>query len=65
VTTIVKYIMKDTRYIQLRGKVETQKDFEMGEQLAVRVIVTAIEEQDNNDGAKNIIYKCRLWGEDA
>ena len=57
--------MNDTKFIQLQGKVNTGKDFEMGEQLAVRVMVVAIERQDNDDGGMNIIYKCKLWREDV
>lgn len=51
----------NTRYIQIRGKIETDKSFDYGADIDVTVTVTDILNTDNQDGTKDITYKCKLF----
>ena len=51
----------NTRYIQIRGKIETDKSFDYGQDINVTVTVTDILNTDNQDGTKDITYKAKLF----
>jgi hypothetical protein len=54
----------NTKYIQIRGKIETDQEFEIGDDIPVIVCITAQEIQDQDDGTFNIIYKAKLFNEE-
>lgn len=51
------------KFIQIRGKIATDKECKIGDDLQVIVTITAEERQDNNDGTFNLIYKAKLFEE--
>lgn len=51
----------NTKYIQIRGKLETDKTYTFGEDIRVLVTVTGIEEKDLDDGTKDVIYKAKMF----
>lgn len=50
----------NNKYIQIRGKVETDTTYSLGDELNVVVCVTDIQDKDNFDGTVDRIYKARL-----
>lgn len=50
----------NTRYIQVRGKIEIDKEYKSGDDIHVVVCITSIEDKDNQDGTFDRIFKCRL-----
>jgi hypothetical protein len=49
------------RFISVRGKVAVDKSFDYGQDIDVTVTVTDILNTDNQDGTKDITYKCKLF----
>ena len=58
----------NTRYIQVRGKVEVGEEYQLGEDLKITVSITDIQDSDNYDGTVDRTYKAKLldidWGKD-
>jgi len=52
------------KYIQVRGKIATDKTYDYGQDIQVTVTVTDIQNTDNNDGTINQTYKCKLFSEE-
>ena len=57
-------ITTNERFLQIRGKVATDKDYNYGDDIPVTVCVTSIEHKNNEDGTEDIIYKAKLFGEE-
>lgn len=55
--------MKDinTRYLQVRGKLEVAKAIPIGQDHRVLVTVTSVEEVDNQDGTYHQVFKAKLF----
>ena len=51
----------DTRYLQVRGKIESPGELEYGQDVTVVVTVTSIEEKTNEDGTVDLIYRAKLF----
>lgn len=51
------------KFIQIRGKIATDKKHALGDDIAVMVTVTSVEQKDNDDGTVDLIYKAKLWTE--
>jgi len=51
------------RIIQIRGRVNTDREHHLGQDIPVGVVVTSIERVDNDDGTVNEVYKCKLFEE--
>jgi hypothetical protein len=51
------------KYIQIRGKIATDKEYALGDDISVTVTVTSKEIQDQDDGTINLIQKAKLFGE--
>lgn len=49
--------------IKVRGEIETDKDFEIGQEISVKGEVTAIEHQDLFDGDFKKIHKVKIMEE--
>lgn len=52
------------KYISIRGKIATDKDYDFGADIPVIVTVVDIQDTDNMDGSKNRVYKCKLFNQD-
>jgi len=50
------------KYIQIRGKIATDRSYDYGADIPVIVTVTDIQNTDNQDGTINQTYKCKLFG---
>ena len=50
----------NTRYIQVRGKVEVGEEYNLGEDLKITVSITDIQDSDNQDGTIDRTYKARM-----
>lgn len=53
----------NSKFIQIRGKIETDKSYDYGADIPVVVTVTDIQNHDNDDGTFDQIYKCKLFEE--
>ena len=51
------------KFIQIRGKIATDKSYDYGADIPIIVTVTDIQNKDNQDGTIDQIYKCKLWEE--
>lgn len=51
----------DARYIQVRGKLEVDKELKHGDDVGVVVTVTSVEKVDNEDGTYSEVYKAKLF----
>ena len=51
----------NTKFIQIRGKLETEKDYKIGDDVNVIVTITATEIRDENDGNYTKIFKGRIF----
>lgn len=49
------------RFVQLYGKIEVGKDYELGEDLRPTVTVVSKQIKDNDDGSVDVIYKAKLF----
>lgn len=52
------------RFIQLYGKLEIGKDYELGQDLNPTVTITHSYDKDNQDGTVDRTYKARLFNND-
>ena len=52
------------RFLQIRGKIAVDKEYNLGDDIPVIVTVTAIVLQETDVEAKDIIYKAKLFGEE-
>ena len=50
----------NTRYIQVRGKVEVGEEYKLGDDLKIIVSITDIQDSDNQDGTIDRTYKARM-----
>jgi len=50
----------NNKFIQIRGKVETDTTYSLGDELNVTVCVTDIQDKDNFDSTIDRTYKARL-----
>lgn len=53
--------MVGTKYIQVRGRLEAEKEYKMGDELMVTVSITDIQDSDNHDGTVDRIYKAKMF----
>lgn len=51
------------RFLQVRGKLEIDSDYDFGKDLQVLVTITDIQDKDNDDGTIDRFYKARLFEE--
>jgi hypothetical protein len=54
----------NAKFIQIRGKIETDKSYDYGADIPVIVTVTDIKNKDNQDGTIDQIYMCKLFEEE-
>lgn len=50
-----------SRFLQVRGKLEIENDYDFGDDLQVLVTITDIQDKDNNDETIDRIYKAKLF----
>ena len=50
----------NTRYIQVRGKVEVGEEYKLGDDLKIVVSITDIQQKDKFDGTVDLIYLARM-----
>ena len=50
----------NTRYIQVRGKVEVGEEYKLGEDLKITVSITDIQDSDIFDGTIDRTYKAKM-----
>lgn len=50
-----------TSYVQIRGKLEVEKPYLLGDLVNVDLTVTGILYLDNDDGSQDCVYKAKLW----
>ena len=53
----------DKKFLQVRGKLEIDKKYKLGDDINTIVTVTDIQNKDNQDGTIDQIYKARLLEE--
>lgn len=51
------------KILQVRGKLSTDKDYQMGDDVDVTVCITSIEDFDDQNGKLTKIYKGKLFNE--
>jgi len=51
-------------FIQIRGKIVTDKELNLGDDLKVIVTVTDIQTKDLQDGTVDVIYKAKMFEEE-
>ena len=54
----------NTKYLKVNGKIEVDRELNLQDDVQVTASVFAIEDQDNQDGTVNRVYKAKITNED-